>query len=73
MTAIFKDLQGWNSEVKLITPIYITVSHFGTMAAILDFFGFFGGEEGEGANGSQQGLKEKEGGHRPPKPSRKFK
>ena len=50
------------------------------MAAILDFFFwiFFGGEEGEGAEGPQQGPKgppalrrsEKEGGHRPPEPSR---
>ena len=33
--------------------------HFGTMAAILDIFcGFFlGGEEGEGAEGPQQGPK----------------
>ena len=52
-------LQACNSELKLITPISITGSHFGTMAAILDFFllGFFGGEEGEGAEGPQHGLK----------------
>ena len=45
------------------------------------FFGFcFGGEEGEGAEGPQQGPKgppalrssEKEGGLRPPEPSRIF-
>ena len=54
----FEELQGWNSELKLITPISITGSHFGTMAAILDFFlDFFGGEEGEGAKGPQQGPK----------------
>ena len=34
----FEELQGWNWELKLITPISITGSHFGTMAAILDFF-----------------------------------
>ena len=42
----FEELQGLNLELKLITPISITVSHFetkkygshlGTMAAILDF------------------------------------
>ena len=34
----FEELQGWNLELKLITPISSTGSHFGTMAAILDFF-----------------------------------
>ena len=33
----FEELQGRNLELKLITPIYITGSHFGTMVAILDF------------------------------------
>ena len=33
----FQELQGSNLEVKLITPISITDSHFGTIAAILDF------------------------------------
>ena len=35
---LFEELQGWNSKLNLITPIYITGSHFGIMAAILDFF-----------------------------------
>ena len=48
------------------------------MAAILDFLNIFlGGEEGEGAEGPQKGLKgppalhriKKEGGRRPPEPS----
>ena len=33
----FEELYGWNFELKLITPISITGSHFGTKAAILDF------------------------------------
>ena len=41
-------------DLKLITPISITGSHFGTKAAIFDFFGE---EEGEGAEGPQQGPK----------------
>ena len=34
----FEELQGCNSELKIITPIPISGSHFGTMVAILDFF-----------------------------------
>ena len=67
----FEELQSWNSELKLITPISITGSHFGTMAAILDFFFldfFLGGEEGEGAEGPQQGPKGP-GGPKGPQPS----
>ena len=34
----FEELQGWNSEFKLITPKSITGTYFDTVAAILDFF-----------------------------------
>ena len=37
ISQLFEELQGWNLELKLITPIYIIVSYFGIMAAILDF------------------------------------
>ena len=82
----FEELQGWNSELKLITPISITGSHFGTMAAILDFFcfGIFWGGGGRGGRRPPAGPEgprgpegppalrrsEKEGGRRPPEPSR---
>ena len=80
----FEELQGGNSELKLITPISITGSHFGTMAAILDFF-WGGGGRGcrrppagpEGPRGPEgpPALRrsEKEGGHRLPEPSRILK
>ena len=32
----FEELQGWNSELKLITPMSITGIHFGIMSAILE-------------------------------------
>ena len=32
----FEELQGWNSELKLITPISITGSNFGMMGVILE-------------------------------------
>ena len=38
ISQLFEELQVSNSELKVITPISITGSHFGTMTAILDFF-----------------------------------
>ena len=70
----FEELQGWNLELKLITPISITGSHFGAMAAILDFF-LGGGEKGEVAEGPK-GPQPSAGARRsrrPPEPSRTSK
>ena len=39
----FEELQGWHLELKLITPIYITGCHCGTMATIWDFLWWGGG------------------------------
>ena len=38
LSQLFKELQSWNSEFKLITPKSITGTYFLIMAAILDFF-----------------------------------
>ena len=37
ISELFEELQGWNSEFKLIIPKSITATYFDAMAAILDF------------------------------------
>ena len=41
ISQLFEELQGLNSELKLITPISITGSHFGNMVVILDFLNVY--------------------------------
>ena len=36
ISQLFEELLGWKSEFKLISPKYVTGTHFGTNVAILD-------------------------------------